>query len=176
MVAVRRPQEVCRGSENLPHQEGIHKREKKMRKAIGFVLVAGLAATLVAAPAYAKKPKHVHEVFTAQAFPFPNPSATTGTAERSCFAGVEGVHKVTVDLGAPGKGTLKAYMEGFTGDWDLAVIVDGDYYYSLNDQVQGATADEEMTFPVAKGQSVQVSACNWAGAPEAEVHYEGTFK
>jgi hypothetical protein len=147
-----------------------------MRTTIGLVLVAALAAALVAAPAYAGKKKHVHESFTAQALPLPNLSSTTGTAERSCFAGQEGVHKVTVDLGAPGKGSLKAYMEGFTGDWDLAVIVDGLYYYSLEDQTQGAPPEEEMTAPIAKGQSVQVSACNFAGEPEAEVHYEGTFK
>ena len=147
-----------------------------MRKIMALVLAAGLAAVLVAAPASAGKKKRIDETFTAQALPLPNLSSATGTSMRSCFAGIEGVHRVTVDLGEPGKGTLTASMEGFTGDWDLAVIVDEVYVYSVEDQTTGAPPEESVTFPVGAGQSVQVSACNYAGAPEAEVHYEGTFK
>jgi hypothetical protein len=147
-----------------------------VRTTFALILTAGLAASLVATPASAGKKKHIDESFTAQAVPLPNFSSVTGTELRSCFAGVEGVHRVTVDLGTPGKGTLSASMEGFTGDWDLAVIVDGVYVYSAEDQTTGAPPEEHVAFPVTAKQSVQVSACNFAGAPEAEVHYEGTFK
>jgi hypothetical protein len=147
-----------------------------MRKTIVAITVAGLTAALVAMPAQARGKKKVNESFTAQAAPFPNLSSATGTPERSCFAGVEGVHKVSVEFTAPGKGTLTASMEGFTGDWDLAVVLDGIYFYSVNDQTAGLPPEEEVVLPLKPKQTVTISACNFAGAPEAEVLYGGTFK
>ncbi|MGH2730908.1 MAG: hypothetical protein ACRDJI_09920, partial [Actinomycetota bacterium] len=81
-----------------------------------------------------------------------------------------------VEFTAPGKGTLTASMEGFVGDWDLAVVMDGIYIYSVNDQTAGAAAEEEVVVPLKPKQTVAISACNFAGAPEAEVTYGGTFK
>jgi hypothetical protein len=147
-----------------------------MRKTIVAMTVAGLMAGLVAMPAHARGKKKVDESFTAQAAPFPNLSSATGTPERSCFAGMEDIHKVSVEFTAPGKGTLTASMEGFVGDWDLAVVVDEIYIYSVNDQTAGAAAEEEVVVPLKPKQTVTISACNFAGAPEAEVLYGGTFK
>jgi hypothetical protein len=147
-----------------------------MRKTIVAITVAGLMAGLVALPAHARGKKKVNESFTAQAAPFPNLSSATGTPVRSCFAGVEDVHWVSVEFTAPGKGTLTASMEGFVGDWDLAIVLDGIYFYSVEDQTAGAPAEEEVVVPLKPKQTVAVAACNFAGAPEAEVTYGGTFK
>lgn len=147
-----------------------------MRKTIVAITVAGLVAGLVAMPAHARGKKKVDESFTAQAAPFPNFSSVTGTPIRSCFAGIEGVHWVSVEFTAPGKGTLTASMEGFVGDWDLAIVLDGVYYYSVEDQTTGAPAEEGVVVPLKPKQTVAIAACNFLGAPEAEVQYGGTFK
>jgi hypothetical protein len=148
-----------------------------MRKALICSIVTGLLVASLAGPAAAGKKKHVHESFTVTALPFVNVSAT-GTEYRSCFAGVEDVHWSAVDFTAPGNGEIRLYMEGFTGDWDVAIFLeDGTPIYSLNDQLQGmAPATEEVTIPLKKGDAVRLVACNYLGAPEAEVHYEGVFK
>jgi hypothetical protein len=39
-----------------------------------------------------------------------------------------------------------------------------------------APPEEEIIFPLTKGQKIVLVACNWAGQPEVEAHYEGTFK
>ena len=151
-----------------------------MNKAVAL-LAAGALVLAIASPAMAQKKKkgtHVHETFSATAAPFPNLSMATGTSERGCFAGQEGVHKVSQPFESPGKGTLKLYMEGFTGDWDIQVknaegITIGE---SLNDQIQGgAPPEEEVNVLLTKGQQVTLIACNWLGQPQADVHYEGMF-
>lgn len=153
-----------------------------MKKAIAVLIAAGLVAGAVSAPAAAgkkkKKTKKVHETFEAQALPLPNLSGTTGTERRSCFAGIEDAHWVGESFKSPGKGTLKAYMEGFAGDWDLAVeLPDGILIYSVNDQTAGDAAEEEVAVPLKKGDEIQILACNFLGEPgPVQVHYEGKFK
>lgn len=151
-----------------------------MKKLVAVAAAAALALA-IASPAAAQKKKKgtkVHETFSASAMPFPNLSSATGTSERGCFAGQEGVHKVSQPFEAPGKGTLKLYMEGFTGDWDLQVknaegITIGE---SLNDQITGgAPPEEEVNVLLTKGQPVTLIACNWLGEPQVDVHYEGLF-
>lgn len=119
-----------------------------MRKLIAilasFALIAGLLAAPAAAQGKKKKREKVHESFVAQALPLVNLQAT-GTERRSCFAGVENVHWVGVEFESPGKGDLRLYMEGFTGDWDLAVVLeDGTIVYALGDQIGGAPPEEEI--------------------------------
>ncbi len=147
-----------------------------MRKIL-IALLAGTALLGSALPASAAK--KIHGSFTAQAIPFPNLSSATGTENQSCFAGVEGVHKVSKLFKAPAAGLLKATMAGFDGDWDLAladtkgkVIVS-----SLNEQVPpGGVTTEVVSLPMKKGQKYNIVACNFAGGPEAEVHYMFTFR
>jgi len=150
-----------------------------MRKPIALMIVAGLAAGAVAGPATAgkRKTKHVHETFQAQALPLVNLQATE-TERRSCFAGIEDVHWVAQDFTSPGKGTLKAYMEGFTGDWDLALELEGGLVvYALGDQLTGGAAREEVAAPLGKGDEIRILACNYLGEPgPLDVHYEGKFK
>lgn len=148
-----------------------------MRKLIALIAAAALVASLGAAPAIAGKKKKVHETFGATLAPFPNLSSVTGTPRPGCAAGQQDVHWVAQEFKSPGKGTLRLYMEGFLGDHDLYVFAgDMKLAESIQDQTAGAPAEEEISIPLKKGQKVTLIACNWAGGPEVEAHYEGTFR
>jgi hypothetical protein len=132
------------------------------------------------APAAAAKPKKVHGTFGATLAPFPNLSSATGTSQPGCSAGQEGVHWVSHEFTSPGKGNLRLYMEGFTGDHDVYVL-DPKTGIALGrgDQAQvpdGAPPEEEIVLPLKKKQTVLLVACNWLGQPDVEAHYEGVFK
>ncbi len=150
-----------------------------MRK-LALVLAAGLVVGSLATPAAAgKKPVKVHESFGGNLLPLPNLSSHTGTEKPGCSAGQEGVHWVGQEFTSPGKGTLRLYMEGFTGDHDLYVFQDDvKVAESVQEQVSEspAPAEEEILIGLKKGQKVLLVACNWAGQPQVEAHYEGTFK
>lgn len=150
-----------------------------MRKIIALLAVAALGVALLSLPASAGKgkKKKVHETFGANLAPLPNLSGATGTERPGCSAGIENVHWVGVEFTSPGKGTLRFYMEGFTGDHDIYIFQD-DIVFGRGDQAQvpdGAPPEEEIELPLTKGQTVQLVACNWFGEPEVLAHYEGTF-
>lgn len=148
-----------------------------MRKLIAVLAVAALAVALVAVPAQAGKKKKVHETFGANLLPFPNLSSATGTEKPGCSGGIEGVHWTSVEFTSPGKGNLRFWMEGFSGDHDIYLFVDGTVMRGDQAQVpDGAPPEEEINFPLIKGQKVQLVACNWFGEPEVLAHFEGTFK
>ena len=155
-----------------------------MRKLVALMAVIALVTSL-SSTAVAAKPKKVHETFGATLAPFPKLAAwgdPLGLTPPGCLAGQEGVHRVAQEFTAPGKGSLRIYMEGFTGDHDLYVLVDDMIYgRSENGQVPIATTDiappeEEITLTLKKGQTITMVACNWLGQPEVLAHYEGTFK
>lgn len=149
-----------------------------MRKLVALTAALALVASVGAAPAAAGKKKKVHETFGATLAPFPNLSSATGTARPGCAGGQEDLHWVGQGFKSPGKGTLRIYMEGFSGDHDLYVL-DGDVAIARSDQPQvpdGAPPEEEILIPLKKGQEILLVACNWFGQPEVEAHYEGTFK
>ncbi|MDQ3964469.1 MAG: hypothetical protein M3277_11245 [Actinomycetota bacterium] len=148
-----------------------------MRKMITVLAAGALLVSLTSAPAIAGKKKRVHETFGANLLPFPNLSSHTGTARSGCSAGQEDVHWVGAPFKAPGNGTLRLWMEDFTGDHDLYVY-DGEVKLaeSINDQTEGAPPEEELNLSMTKGQEVVLIACNWAGEPEVLAHYEGIFR
>ena len=155
-----------------------------MKKLIA-VLAAGLLVLSMASVASAGKPKKVHDSFGATLLPFPklaNWGDLVGLVPPGCAAGQEGVNWVAQEFTAPGKGDLRVYMEGFTGDHDLYVLIDeGVYLKSENGQVPVGTTEmappeEELTVPLKKGQTITMIACNWLGQAEVTAHYEGTFK
>lgn len=155
-----------------------------MRKLVALTAVLALVASL-SSTALAAKPKKVHDSFGATLAPFPKLAAwgdPLGLSQPGCLAGQEGVHWVAQEFTAPGKGTLRVYMEGFTGDHDLYVLVDDMVFArSENGQVPVATTDiapaeEEVTLTLTKGQTITMAACNWLGQPDVVAHYEGTFK
>jgi hypothetical protein len=148
-----------------------------MRKSITSVLIGVMVAAALSTAAQAKPVGGSYDETLA---PFPKLAAwgdPAGLAEPSCLAGQAGVNYDAHDFAAPANGTLMASMKGFTGDWDLFILNDtGDRVHPLalseNDQIQGgAAAEEEVTLPLKKGQKVQITPCNWAGAPQATVTY-----
>ena len=150
-----------------------------MRRIIALALAGAALAAVFAGPAAAGKAKHVTGSFGATLAPLPNLSSHTGTAKPGCTAGEEGVHWVGQEFKSPGKGTLRFYTEGFTGDWDLYVFM-GDVVYAKSDQEQVgagmAPPEEEISLPMKKGQTVTLVACNWFGDPNVTASYEGHFK
>lgn len=147
-------------------------------------LIALLAAMmLLAAPsmALAGKATTVHEAFGGTLFPFPKDERwnDAGFAKPGCYSGEEGVHWVAQEFTAPGKGTLRVYMEGFTGDHDMYVYT-SDEVFLRGDQTQVGTTpappEEEIVITLKKGQTITMVACNWLGQPDVLAHYEGTFK
>ena len=157
-----------------------------MRRTITIAIAMCLLASLGSAHALAGKKKKkaikVSESITGTLLPFPKDDrweAAGGFTRPGCTSGEEGVHWVATEFTAPGKGKLRFYMEGFTGDHDI-YILDGDVPLYRGDTVQvgpePAPAEEEIVAPLKKGQTVTLAACNWMGAPEVVAHYEGTFR
>lgn len=155
-----------------------------MRKLIALLAAALMVAGLTSV-ASAAKPKKVHETFGATLAPWPKLAAwgdEVGLTKPGCSSGTEGVNWVGQEFTAPGKGTLRVWMEGFTGDHDLYVFTEDIVYgRSENAQIPVGSADiapaeEEIELSLTKGQTITMVACNWAGQPDVLAHYEGTFK
>jgi hypothetical protein len=147
-----------------------------MRKTLALFISAGLVVGMLAAPGAAggkKKKKKNEKTISLTALPFPNLSSVTGTAEPGCVAGEEGIHKITTPLHVPGPGKLAADLT-FTGDWDLYVFDKKGLAIasSANDQIQGAPTGEAVKLNFKKMADVSVVACNWAGVPQADLHYK----
>ncbi|HJR44310.1 MAG TPA: hypothetical protein VJ927_01765 [Actinomycetota bacterium] len=153
-----------------------------MRKLIAVVAAVGLVASIGAAPAVAgKKPVKVHESFGASLAPFPKDERwnEAGFTKPGCSAGEQDVHWTAVEFTAPGKGNLRFYMEGFTGDHDIYLFMTEEVFLRGDSAQVGAEMappEEEIIAPLKKGQKVTLVACNWAGHPDVLAHYEGTFK
>lgn len=155
-----------------------------MRKIIALALAATALAAVFAGPASAgkSKGKHVSATFGATLAPFPKLAAVgdnAGLTKPGCTAGEEGVNWVGQEFTSPGKGTLRFYAEGFTGDWDLYVFQE-DLVIGTSDRAQVgqelAPPEEEILLPMKKGQTVTLVACNWFGDPNVTATYEGHFK
>jgi hypothetical protein len=153
-----------------------------MRRVIALLATAALVGSLSSAALAAKpKPKKVHDSFGATLAPFPKDERwnDAGFSAPGCYSGEEGINWVAHEFTAPGKGTLRMWMEGFTGDHDMYLYID-DEVFLRGDQAQvGATMappEEEIKYTMKKGQTIMMIACNWAGQPDVVAHYEGTFK
>ena len=149
-----------------------------MRKALALLAALGLVAMMVS-PATAGG-KKVHGSFGATLLPFPKLAAwgdPAGLTQPGCTAGQEGINWVGQEFTAPGKGTLRMYAEGFTGDHDIYVFR-GELAYGKGEQSQvpdGAPPEEEITVPLKAKEKVTLVACNWLGQVDVEAHYEFTL-
>lgn len=155
-----------------------------MRRIIALALAAATVSALFAGPAVAgkSKGKAVSGSFGATLAPFPKLAAVgdpVGLTKPGCSAGQEGINWVGQEFTSPGKGTLRFYAEGFTGDWDL-YIFQGDLVVGRGEQAQVgqelAPPEEEILLPMKKGQTVTLVACNWLGDPNVVANFEGRFK
>ncbi|HYN36952.1 MAG TPA: hypothetical protein VEV82_08245 [Actinomycetota bacterium] len=146
-----------------------------LRRSLPAVLIA--AALVVGSPVAQggpkkPRPKRVTGSFTARALPFPASQATAPAGVNSCLAGIEGVHRTTYEFRAPARGSLKAGLQDFTGDWDLFLTdsdkrIDG----SMGDQIVGGSpAAEHVSTNVKKGENISIVACNRLGEPEVNGH------
>jgi hypothetical protein len=154
-----------------------------MRKLICVALAGAFLLGPLGPPAAAGGKKKVHDVITATLAPFPKLAAwgdPIGLTKPGCSSGQENLHWVGKQFKSPGVGTLRFYMEGFTGDHDIYIFAaDGELPLARGEQAQvpdGAPPEEEIRLPLKKGQKVILVACNWLGEPSVEAHYEGTFK
>jgi hypothetical protein len=153
-----------------------------MRKIIALALAAAALSAVFAGPASAGKAKHVQGSFGGTLAPFPKLAAVgdnAGMTKPGCTAGEEGVNWVGQEFTSPGKGTLRFYAEGFTGDWDLYAFQE-DLVVGTSDHAQVgqelAPPEEEILLPMKKGQTVTLVACNWFGDPNVTAYFEGHFK
>ncbi len=141
-----------------------------MRKSLVSILIFGLVAGMLAAPAFAGRKTIKKEYdFTA---PASNPT-TTDIDPHGCAgeASVEDVNKDTYQFKTPKhrrKGTLSVRIDGFVADWDL-------YVFSKSGAVLGSSTtdnlsqDYEATSVKLKGgTTVNIVACNWSSpSPQA---------
>jgi hypothetical protein len=144
-----------------------------LRKLIPALLTLSLLVVGLAAPAEAK-PRVVRGGFTATATPFPNPWWSVPGMNNGCASGVEGQHKVSRPFTAPFAGWFHVTLF-YEGDWDLH-LADKDGYVVAEswDNDPGfypAPRPHAIDYFLADSQEVAIVACNWAGAPEAEVRY-----
>jgi hypothetical protein len=137
------------------------------RKLIGLICILGLLGALAATPALAGKKKKGS--FTAEN-PVPHPAGD------GCNEGTEGVSKTSEAIKAPFNGLLTATMENFQGDWDLFVTdADGGALVSsVESQLTGAAATEEVSILLKKGYEFAIVPCNWVGGPSADVAWTFT--
>lgn len=155
-----------------------------MRKLIAVLIGSTLVLSMTSS-AIAAKPKKVHETFGATLAPWPKLAAVgdaVGITKPGCSSGQEGIHWVGQEFTAPGKGTLRFWMEGFVGDHDIYIFKDdapllrGEGGQIPIGTTEIAPPEEELTYKMAKGETVLLVACNWLGQPDVRAHYEGTFK
>ncbi|MBK5306370.1 MAG: hypothetical protein JJD92_06745 [Frankiaceae bacterium] len=134
---------------------------------LAVVTVAGAMSPAVAGP----KPAPIKKSYTATAS---NPSPTN-IADGVCFGRVPGSNHDTT-FKAPFAGRLTVKMNGFQGDWDMALVQDG------TNSAESAQATEEdisrpeevAGFKLKKGVEVIIRACNFSGGPTASVTYTFT--
>jgi hypothetical protein len=134
------------------------------RPAVTLTIVAALATA--AAPAFAA-PKPVTKSYTATApVPFPG----SDVAAEGCHTGQEGLQKHTHVFAIPAAGKLVVTMDGFQGDWDLALLNGKGSLIAESGALPGTTT-EKATAKVKKGDKISIVACNYAGTPTAAVKY-----
>lgn len=143
------------------------------------LFLAAVSVVSISGAAFAK-PVPQEGSFSAQLVPFPKLAAwgdPAGLTQPGCLSGQQDVHWHAEEFVASTKGTLEATTSGFTGDYDLYVLdASGTALVrSENEQIQSqAPAEEAVTMPLAKKQTVQIAVCNWLGAP-TEVTVNWTF-
>ncbi len=134
------------------------------------VLTVGSLAPALAAPA---KPKPVSKEYTATAFP-PDPSHIGVTSGICNTTNPASQHNEPFTV--PFAGTLVIDMNGFQGDWDLALYRGSTLIaQSAQSTEQDPQTPEKITVKLKKvGDKLSIRACNFAGGPTAHVKYVHT--
>ena len=156
-----------------------HARSRSWRRAtIGVALTLSTVANMAAPSAAGEKPrKDLKGSFTATALPsYHLASFAYPTVDYEC--GLDGVTFTAQQFEAPDEGTLVVEMADFVGDWDLALIEQPSGAWlagSYRDNFLAAETYERAVIYLLRGDVVEIRACNYLGAPTAEVTYEFRF-
>lgn len=145
-----------------------------MRKLLTILLAFGVIAGVgLPSPASAGHREDIKGSFEATGVPFPYLWVVYLVTDPGC--GIEGVNYTAEPFEAPGKGTLVVRMEGFVGDWDIAIVDERDRVFAGSWNGSYVTGEEEAAVILLRGEKVKMLACNYLGAPQAEVTYEFLF-
>lgn len=133
---------------------------------LAAVVAVGSLAPAVAAPT---KPAPIKKTYTATA-PTPDPTPISGRTGGNCSPMLPGA-KHEAPFAIPYAGTLKVDLNGFQGDWALAILdAKG---AKIADHDNGATepidTPSQITIKLKKKTTITVRACNFAGGPTATV-------
>lgn len=130
------------------------------------VVAAGSLAPALAAP---KKPAPVKKTYTATAVT-PDPTPISGQTGGNCSPQLDSA-KHEAPFAVPFPGTLKVDLNGFQGDWALAILDDKGAKIADHDNDAGTALDEPSTITIKlkKKTTVTIRACNFAGGPTATV-------
>ena len=142
-----------------------------MRKSLVSILIFGLVAGMLAAPAFAGR-KTIKKSYTFTA-PVSNPT-TTDVDPWGCAgeASVEDASKDTYTFKAPRhrrKGRLSVRISGFIADWDLYVFNKAETTVLGSSTTDNLSQDyEAVTVSIKGGTTVKIVACNWSSpSPQA---------
>lgn len=147
-----------------------------MRAAV-LALASALAVTV--APAAIAKPKPpITRSYTATA-PVPDPTNAAPTSSYTVCPQVVPQSFSIETFKAPAAGKLAVKVTGIIGDWDLLIM--NDKKSEVGSSGSGgygtpvATSTEASTVKIKKAGTYYIVACNWAGAPTANVSYTFTY-
>ena len=145
------------------------------RIALALVPLVALGASASVSQA-APKPKPIKKTYQASA-PVPDPTPITGETGGNCSPTLDQAkHEAPFEM--PWAGTLQVDLNGFQGDWALAIldskgakIADHD-----NDVSEPIDTPSKIVIKVKKKSSLTIRACNFAGGPTATVTILATPK
>ncbi len=143
-----------------------------MQRRLALTLVPLIALGVAAAPSFAapKKPAPIKKTYTATAAT-PDPTPITGQTGGNCSPQLPGA-KHEAPFSIPYAGTLKVDLNGFQGDWALAILdASGAKIADHDNDASSSSVDapSQIVIKLKKKTTVTVRACNFAGGPTATV-------
>lgn len=141
---------------------------------IALAMLVAVTGSTSDAVAGKKRKKRIREEKQVTAYPYP---LTGAIQEGGCLNGVEGINKLTVPFETPWSGVLVVELFDFEFDWDLHLTSsDGSPIDASANSQPTDPGVEELTLELAKGEEVQMVACNWLGGSEATLRYTYTHR
>lgn len=137
--------------------------------------IAGLVAAAVSPALAAPKPKTMSGSYDATAA-VPDPTPFTGQTGGNCRPTLaQAKHEKAIDL--PTAGTFKVDLNGFVGDWALAVLNSKGQVLADSDNALGTAPDspEKVQIKIKAKGKYTIRACNFSGGPTAKVKWLFTY-
>lgn len=141
-----------------------------------LLLVTATAATAALAVPALAAPKTMSDTYTATAA-VPDPTPFTGQTGGNCSPTLaQAKHEKVVKLPAPGTWTVD--LNGFQGDWALAILdKKGSKLADSDNDIANVASfpPEKIKFKIKKAGDYTIRACNFAGGPTATVKWSFTY-